>query len=48
MVLKKLMQLKFLDELFKLTEKKRNEFVTDLVFLAAKIGEKFGPFGKIY
>jgi hypothetical protein len=44
----KLMQLKFLDELFKLTEKKRNEFVTDLVFLAAKIGEKFGPFGKIY
>jgi hypothetical protein len=44
----KLMQLKFLDELFKLNEKKRNEFVTDLVFLASKIGEKFGPFGKIY
>ena len=44
----KLMQLKFLDELFKLDEKKRREFVTDLVFLASKIGEKFGPFGKIY
>ena len=42
------MQLKFLDELFKLDEKKRREFVTDLVFLASKIGEKFGPFGKIY
>jgi len=44
----KLMQLKFLDELFKLNEKKRKEFVTDLVFLASKVGEKFGPFGKIY
>lgn len=44
----KLMQLKFLDELYKLNQKKRNEFVTDLVFLASKIGEKFGPFGKIY
>lgn len=44
----KLMQLKFLDELFKLNEKKRKEFVTDLVFLSAKIGENFGPFGKIY
>lgn len=44
----KLMQLKFLNELYKLNEKKRNEFITDLVFLAAKIGANFGPFGKIY
>jgi len=44
----KLMQLKFLNELYNLSEKKRNEFVTDLVFLAAKIGDNFGPFGKLY
>jgi len=44
----KLMQLNFLSELQMLNEKKRNEFVTDLVFLAAKIGESFGPFGKLY
>jgi hypothetical protein len=44
----KLMQLKFLNELYNLSEKKRNEFVTDLVFLAAKVGDNFGPFGKLY
>jgi len=44
----KLMQLSLCDEIFKLTDKKQNNFMTDLVFLAAKIGEGFGPFGKIY
>jgi hypothetical protein len=44
----KLMQLKFLYELSKLTEKKTEKFITDLFFLAEKRGEGFGPFGKLY
>ena len=46
--LSKLMQLEFLFELFKLKSKQRDEFMTDLVFLAAKKGKTFGPFGKLY
>ena len=34
------------------TQKQRNQFVTDVIFLAAKEGKDFntryGPFGKIY
>lgn len=44
----KLMQLKFLYEMTKLTEKKMEKFITDLFFLAEKRGEGFGPFGKLY
>lgn len=44
----KLMQLHFLHELYKLSKKKRNEMMTDMVFLAAKKGSNFGPFGKLY
>jgi hypothetical protein len=44
----KLMQLKFLYEMTKLTEKKTEKFITDLFFLAEKRGPGFGPFGKLY
>ena len=44
----KLMQLHFLSDLMSLPEKKRNYFMTDMIFLAAKIGQNFGPFGKLY
>jgi hypothetical protein len=44
----KLMQLKFLYEMTKLTEKKTEKFITDLFFLAEKRGSGFGPFGKLY
>lgn len=44
----KLMQIKFLDVLYSLDEKERNQFMTDMTFLAQKKGERFGPFGKLY
>jgi hypothetical protein len=44
----KLMQLKFLYEITKLSEKKTEKFITDLFFLAEKRGKGFGPFGKLY
>ena len=44
----KLMQLNFLNEIFSLTETDRNRLLTDMVFLAMKKGEYFGPFGKLY
>ena len=44
----KCMQITFLDEFFKKDEKTRNQIGTDMVFLASKIGARFGPHGKIY
>ena len=48
----KLMGLDFFYQVFKLSDKERNEFVTDMVFLAQKKAfskvDHFGPFGKIY
>jgi hypothetical protein len=44
----KLMQIKFLYEMTKLTESKTEKFITDLFFLAEKRGKGFGPFGKLY
>ena len=45
----KLMQLAFLDAVYKITPKNgRLEVWTDMVFLAIKKGNKFGPFGKLY
>ena len=44
----KLMQLHFLSDIMSLPEKKRNYFMTDMIFLASKIGQNFGPFGKLY
>ena len=44
----KLMQIKFLYEITKLSEKKTEKFITDLFFLAEKRGKGFGPFGKLY
>ena len=44
----KLIQLKFLHTVLNMKPKKRNEFLTDMVFLAAKKGKRFGPFGKLY
>lgn len=42
------MQLYFLDMLMGMKEKKRNQFMTDMTFLAQKKGDRFGPFGKLY
>ena len=45
----KLIQLAFLDAIYGITPKKKQEEVwTDIVFLAIKKGNKFGPFGKLY
>lgn len=44
----KLMQLTFLDVLMSMPTKKRNQFMTDMSFLAQKKGDRFGPFGKLY
>ena len=44
----KCMQLKFLEAVLKLKKKEMEEFMTDMVFLAAKKGKRFGPFGKLY
>ena len=44
----KCMQMKFLEILVDMKKPKRREFMTDMVFLAAKKGKRFGPFGKLY
>ena len=48
----KLMGLDFFYQISKLTDKQRNEFVTDMVYLAQKKSfakrPDFGPFGKIF
>ena len=44
----KLQQLRFLYALMTLPEKKRDEFVTSLVFTAEKAGKRYGPYGKLY
>ena len=48
----KLMGLDFFYQVSKLSKAQRNEFVTDMIFLAQKkaFGKRkdFGPFGKIY
>ena len=48
----KLMGLDFFYQVSKLKQKERNEFITDMIFLAQKkaFGKRpdFGPFGKIY
>ena len=44
----KCMQMAFLDVVVDMKKTKRREFMTDMVFLAAKKGKRFGPFGKLY
>jgi|TARA_Y100000310_G_scaffold303749_1_gene342343 hypothetical protein len=47
----KLMLLHFLDQLMKIKSNKRDDLLTDIIFLAAKQGRTifdFGPFGKLY
>ena len=44
----KCMQMAFLDVVVGMKKEKRREFMTDMVFLAAKKGKRFGPFGKLY
>ena len=47
----KLMQMYFIDKVLHLNKNKRNEFLTDLLFISQKKGDKvfdFGPFGKLY
>lgn len=44
----KLMQISFLEQIQKLSKEDLNSFATELIFLAQKKGEQFGPFGKLY
>jgi hypothetical protein len=45
----KLMQIAFLDAIYKIPSKeKQSEVWTDIIFLSIKKGNKFGPFGKLY
>ena len=44
----KCMQMAFLDVVVDMKKTQRREFMTDMVFLAAKKGKRFGPFGKLY
>lgn len=44
----KLIQLAFLDEIYKIPLKKRLEVWTDIVFLSIKKGNRYGPYGKLY
>jgi len=47
----KLMQVYYVHRLLLLKEQERNEYLTDLLFIAQKKGNKvfdFGPFGKLY
>ena len=44
----KCMQISWLYAFYQLDQKKRNDFCTDLLFLAAKEGKRYGPFGKIF
>ena len=44
----KLQQLRFLYALMTLSEDKRNQFCTSLIFTAEKAGRRYGPYGKIY
>ena len=44
----KLMGMKFVHAVATMPKKKRDEFMTDMVFIAAKKGKRFGPFGKLY
>jgi hypothetical protein len=44
----KLIQMYFLDQILSLKKPVLDEFMTDMVFLSAKKGKRFGPFGKLY
>ena len=44
----KCMQMEFMAEVVSMNKEKQREFMTDMVFLAAKKGKRFGPFGKLY
>ena len=44
----KLQQLRFLYALMTLSEDKRNQFCTSLIFTAEKAGRRYGPYGKIF
>lgn len=44
----KLMQMKLIAEILKLSGPKQNELLTNLAFVAQKKGSVFGPFGKLY
>ena len=44
----KLMSMDFISQVNTLKRNDREEFLTDIVFLAKKKGKTFGPFGKLY
>ncbi len=44
----KLMQLQFIDSILSLSDKDRDDLLTEMLYLAMKKGPKFGPFGKLY
>ena len=43
----KLMQIAFLCEFLGLSNDERDKFGTDMVFIAQKMGRRYGPFAKI-
>ena len=44
----KLMQLKFVYNLLKLTTEEQGRLLTEMAYASQKIGKIFGPFGKLY
>ena len=44
----KLMQLKFVHRLMTLSDSQRTELLTEMLYLAKKMGPRFGPHGKLY
>jgi hypothetical protein len=40
--------MQFVHAVVTMDKKKMDEFMTDMVFIAAKKGKRFGPFGKLY
>jgi len=44
----KCQQIKWLNAWFKVEDKDKNKFATDMVWLAMKAGRRYGPFAKVY
>ena len=44
----KLQQITWLDQVLSLSKQERDEFATDMIFIAKKEGSRYGPFAKIF
>ena len=44
----KLQQITWLDQILSLGKTERDEFATDMIFIAKKEGTRYGPFAKIF